>query len=159
MGYRDDFYIAANIIGYTGRPYPNPTVYFRRQLADGRYEFGHITQAHPVKENVGREEVRTEIDYTIGNEVIDNKTICVERVDGYIRHKSRNAFVDTIANPPRALDQALINAAIRNFATVKPLANMSRVEQDRAFGVKYIGKDMVDDMVWDINNNDRMPVG
>ena len=70
MAYRGDFYAPGNIIGYTGEISFNPTVYFLNGNS-----FGHITQNHPCKENIGREGVQTEIGYTIGNE----GGTCVER--------------------------------------------------------------------------------
>ena len=49
MGYRDDFFIASNIVGYTGDLQDNPTVYFETDE-----EQAHITQAHKKADNVGR---------------------------------------------------------------------------------------------------------
>jgi hypothetical protein len=66
MGYRDDFYVVRNIIGYTGRisfDLP-PTIYFydcTRKL------LGHITQYHPNYENIGRQKVIVAIGYLIFN--------------------------------------------------------------------------------------------
>jgi hypothetical protein len=79
MGYRDDFYTAKNIIGYTGNLNDNPTVYFANADAldptldqvDGMdkivWEYGHITQAHPRADNVGRERVFASYSYNIFN--------------------------------------------------------------------------------------------
>ncbi len=64
MGYRDDFYTADNIIGYTGDINNNPTVYFRSEK-DGEVTFGRITQEHKDDFNVGREEVRKAKDYDL----------------------------------------------------------------------------------------------
>lgn len=50
--YRPDFYVRENIIGYTGALHESPTVYFKSDK-----EFGHITQAHGKRDNVGREVV------------------------------------------------------------------------------------------------------
>ncbi|MDD7805561.1 MAG: hypothetical protein PUP46_08390, partial [Endozoicomonas sp. (ex Botrylloides leachii)] len=63
-GYREDFYIKDNIIGYTGFIMDSPTVYFYNSHS---YEFGHITQNHVVKKNIGKELVRRGRDYMIFN--------------------------------------------------------------------------------------------
>ena len=62
MAYRADFYIPANIIGYTGVLKKNPTVYFLSST-----EYGHITQVHDAWENAGREEVHPNNSYEFGN--------------------------------------------------------------------------------------------
>jgi hypothetical protein len=82
MGYRDDFYAKENIIGYTGDLTNKPgevTVYFadaggrnpRTVTVEGRQKvlisFGHITQVHGTKGNVGREEVHVAFSYHIFN--------------------------------------------------------------------------------------------
>ncbi len=56
-GYRDDFYVPENIIGYTGELGKSATVYFEKQEGD-TITFGRITQDHLNKENEGREMVR-----------------------------------------------------------------------------------------------------
>lgn len=55
-GYRPDVYCVENIIGYTGSIHQNPTVYFLSST-----DFGHITQSHPDKWNIGREPVQSRI--------------------------------------------------------------------------------------------------
>ncbi len=92
MCYRDDFYKASNIIGYTG-DYSNPdhvTVYFQ-----SGEEFGRITQYYPENEaNVGRSVVRSCKDYKIYNEHNDqNDYHAIEFYDKKVRHTSRNPFV------------------------------------------------------------------
>ncbi len=52
MAYRADFYSPENIIGFTGSLHNNPTVYFQTDT-----EFGHITQSHDIRFNIGREPV------------------------------------------------------------------------------------------------------
>ena len=66
MGYSDDFYTAANVVGYTGDINNNPTFYFMTEK-DGMKTFGHITQAHGLSSNVGREEVKSARDYELKN--------------------------------------------------------------------------------------------
>ncbi len=66
MGYRDDFYIKENIIGYTGSilfALP-PTIYFYDCT---RKFLGHITQLHEISANIGREKVFYAEDYLIFN--------------------------------------------------------------------------------------------
>ncbi len=91
MGYRDDFYVAENIIGYTGDVGSNPSVYFRSGS-----EWGRITQDHDKKTNIGRAFVRDTMPYTIVNEtrVIkgEQKEVSVEYVNGEEHHVSRNKF-------------------------------------------------------------------
>jgi len=48
MGYRDDFYRTANIIGYSGQIDSFPSVYFQSSS-----EYGHITQMHFYPQNDG----------------------------------------------------------------------------------------------------------
>lgn len=64
MGYRDGFYTADNIIGYTGRLHGHPSVYFF-DLAN--FGYGHITMAHGDPTNVGREEYQEDQNYLIEN--------------------------------------------------------------------------------------------
>ena len=63
-GYRDDFYVPDNIIGYTGELGNNPTIYFEKR-ENGEVTFGRITQEHGDPKNKGRELVRmrSESDY------------------------------------------------------------------------------------------------
>lgn len=63
MGHRDDFYIAANIIGITGPVNRLPSVYFK----NAKGEYGHITQVHEASFNWGRTEVKTDKGWTITN--------------------------------------------------------------------------------------------
>ena len=49
MGYRDDFYTFENFVGYTGKLYGSPTLYFQDMMYHGR-----ITIEHPHGDNVGR---------------------------------------------------------------------------------------------------------
>jgi hypothetical protein len=87
MGYRDDFYKAENMIGYSGDLHSFPTVYFQ----SGR-EFGHITQEHGNSQNVGRGTVRSDATYSIGNETVDGSLRLVEKRSGKIFHKSRSTL-------------------------------------------------------------------
>jgi hypothetical protein len=88
MGYRDDFYIVANVIGYTGSISDNPTVYF-----ESNAEYGRITQAHDNADNIGRNKVRSNEGHSLANETLDGKYRAVERVGGKVTHKSRSVFV------------------------------------------------------------------
>ena len=110
MGYRDDFYMVQNIIGYSGNLQDFPTVYFVKGN-----EYGHITQKHGDSQNVGRMEVYSSPDYWIGNEMVGNTLKLVEKVKGQIFHESRSTLtrVDTIAPANRdtvaVLAQAIYN--------------------------------------------------
>ncbi len=108
--YEDDFYKKENIIGYTGDPNVQPTVYFR----EGD-RFGRITQAHANPANVGRNLVRDFEDYRIENTGRDGKA--QEFYDAGIRHTSRNPFV------PVEQGSAIIEelaTAINHFPAIKP---------------------------------------
>lgn len=96
MGYRDDFYCADNILGYTGdisKP-TTVTVYFadaggvnpKLQTVNGAQKvvvsFGHITQVHDIAANVGREAVREAYSYSICNVMYEGKECAQECVYG-----------------------------------------------------------------------------
>ena len=87
MGYRDDFYMVQNIIGYTGKLNDFPTVYFIK--GD---EYGHITQKHGDSQNVGRMEVMKSKNYSIGNETVHGALKLVEKENGEIFHESRSTL-------------------------------------------------------------------
>ncbi len=82
MGYMDRLYRSENIIGYTGDLQNNPTVYFFSPSSDVNgqpktklvgqnnqilFLNGHITQAHDIANNVGREKVVESWSYSIMN--------------------------------------------------------------------------------------------
>jgi hypothetical protein len=97
MGYRDDFYIAENIIGYTGKIGKSPTVYFKCGQ-----ESGHITQYHENDANLGREQVLSDPQYKYGNKFFSdfNETVLFEEWPKHgIIHRSRNllTFRDKIS--------------------------------------------------------------
>lgn len=110
MGYRDDFYMVQNIIGYSGTLHDFPTVYF--QKGD---EYGHITQKHADPQNVGRMEVYKSAGYWIGNEMVGSTLKLVEKVNGKIFHESRSTLtrVDTI-DPNNRETVALLAQSIYN---------------------------------------------
>jgi hypothetical protein len=110
MGYRDDFYMVQNIIGYSGNLNDFPTVYF--QKGD---EYGHITQKHPDSQNVGRMEVYKSAGYWIGNEMVGSTLKLVEKVNGKIFHESRSTLtkVDTF-DPSNRDTVALLAQSIYN---------------------------------------------
>ncbi len=110
MGYRDDFYISGNIIGYTGAIGSDPTVYFLR----GK-EFGRITQDHPNRDNIGRNIVRTHGDYSITNDVTTGHA--VEFYNTKIRHRSRNPFMPI--EKVKFMDQVELVKAIARFPNAK----------------------------------------
>ena len=92
MGYRDDFYIVENIVGYTGKLGKSPTVYFKK--GD---ETGHITQYHELDSNVGREEVLSDPGYRYDGTMYDDinkKNVLYEEWPKYrIEHWSRNPLI------------------------------------------------------------------
>ncbi len=129
MGYRDDFYIPDNIIGYSGSAALNPTVYFKYQCF-----FGRITQYYPEPDNLGRSLVRFAHDHCIVNysRAITNQDILkrlhpntikfgnmFEFYNGAVTHCSRNAFVP-IKNQNTML-RSHLSTAIHAFPTIKKL--------------------------------------
>jgi hypothetical protein len=115
MGYEDGFYIRQYIYGYTGSITSNPTVYFRNGNT-----FGHITQAHGIKENVGRETKRVAQTYEIIN-VGDNAQ---EMVNGRNIHTSRNQFISAAGLKPAEL--FLLSLAISRFTEEKTFCQIQR---------------------------------
>jgi hypothetical protein len=91
MGYRDDFYVVDNIVGYTGDIKKDPTVYF-----ESGEEYGHITQWHEYDWNIGREYVCSLEGYNAGNtnEGTD-KVRLQESLGTDIIHVSRNQLIST----------------------------------------------------------------
>ncbi|WP_330924919.1 hypothetical protein [Candidatus Sororendozoicomonas aggregata] len=133
MGYRDDFYIPENIIGYTGSAALNPTVYFEHQCF-----FGLITQHHPWPENIGRAFLGFSDDYYLRNyskEITDPAIVSklvklggpeaiehgwmFEFYDGRVMHVSRSPFVP-IKNRNTML-RSCLSMAIHAFPKMKIL--------------------------------------
>jgi hypothetical protein len=112
MGYRDDFYISENIIGYTGSLGDRPTVYFQHGN-----EFGRITQHHPNPGNVGRNVVRKQDDYDIANYINRGAIRAEEKWDGKTRHKSRNPF---FGKKVTNFERSRLAIAIVRFPNLKP---------------------------------------
>ncbi len=129
MGYRDDFYITDNIIGYTGNAMLHPTVYFKHQCFSG-----HITQKHRNPENIGRSIVLCANDYYITNysktitdqAILDRLTPKIiengymfEFYHGRVRHRSRGIFT-SIQDLDTTLKSQLF-IAIHGFPRIKIL--------------------------------------
>ncbi len=131
MAYRDDFYIAANIVGYTGQLNNNPTVYFSKQLADGIL-YGHITQHHNIADNIGREKLNSHPQYVIQNEN-HNGMRAVEKRGNNIFHYSRSLFVPMAGL--NAGQQALLTQAIANFQDMKKYHSLSFDEIVARYGL------------------------
>ena len=141
MGYRDDFYIKDNILGYTGDLNDIKfTVYFadagrmnpRTVEVNGKQQvlvsFGRITQDHPNKDNVGRGAVHECYSYSISNEGNQAKECVYGRRElGNIGmrqkggegehlsfHTSRNRFESVTAG-----NIGVLREAIERFKTAK----------------------------------------
>ena len=104
--YEDDFYVKANITGYTGNLNINPTVYFK-----SGNKFGRITQDHPNKDNIGRNVVRTVLDYTIRN----RNGHAEEYYNGAVRHRSRGEYREA-----SEYEKGVLATAIELFPNKKP---------------------------------------
>ncbi len=126
MGYRDDFYIVENIVGYTGNLHQNPTVYF--YIGGATSTFGHITQAHTLDENVGREKVITDDEYVAGNITRQGHTFFFEEwSDG--QHPSRTPMVFRAqfgANDINVLAQAIRNPDCTHLKKVTHMSNTDK---------------------------------
>ncbi len=126
MTYRADFYIEQNIIGYTGNIEDHPTVYFKTGPAHGPNEYGHITQAHQIGPNIGREEVRRSAHYEMRAGANGN----LEEWDaGRLIHPSRNPFISIANLDHRA--KYLLSCAIPSFKEKKQWGDYTQVQQDQ----------------------------
>jgi len=125
MSYRGDFYIPQNIIGYTGNISNNPTVYFQNGTS-----YGHITQVHDIRQNVGREEVRQAQDYAIRNV---NGT-AQEWAGGHCFHNSRNAFISEA--DLGSVAKCILSLAIANHKEKKQWSDLNDRQQDLVFDGK-----------------------
>jgi hypothetical protein len=126
MTYRADFYIPENIIGYTGNIDNNPTVYFRKV-----YQFGHITQAHGVGHNEGREAVDFARDYEIKNV----NGVCHEFKGGACFHESRNRFISIVGL--NAGSKYKLSLAIPKFKLKKQWGDLSYEDQDKVLNGRW----------------------
>lgn len=124
MPYRDNLYQKENIIGYTGDPNNNPTVYFKQENKNknGTVEsvtFGHITQDHGLYFNIGREEAGVAETYEIKNDGKLNEQgqkTAQEYANGVMFHPSRNAFTDVSKNDKM---KEHLSDSIEKFAEIK----------------------------------------
>ena len=145
MGYRDDFYVKENIIGWTGDINGDAfTVYFAD--CDGSpprtvriagvdqivVQFGHITQKHDCPYNIGREEVGECFSYSIfnggGNGAMIESALGkkgmgklkrgerLEDRDHKVFHDSRSAF-----NPVSSGSVERLAAVINKFKNIKTM--------------------------------------
>ena len=128
MGYKDEFYIRPNIIGYTGTPQNNPTVYF-----DDGIHYGSITQHHEDPNAVGRTNLRLSAEHHLlnytpnmedgyvisfpGMERAREVGAMLELKSGQVTHISRNPFV-----PVKQADtqlMAILTMSIERFKNLK----------------------------------------
>lgn len=134
MGYRDDFYVQKNIIGYTGTLRDNPTVYFF--VGGASKTFGHITQVHSVAENVGRETVITDSTYKCGN-LVDADGEYFYEVWSTGQHPSRNKMI--WRNEFGTDDLALLAQSIKNCPDEKKLGRLAIQDREEAIRQGYGG--------------------
>jgi len=126
MAYRDDFYCAENILGYSGSLHEFPTVYFLTSK-----EYGHITQEHGYGQNVGRQQVEDAAGYTIGNEPVNGTPKLLEKVNGRVFHESRTTLTKVTKSDADAF--AVCSQAIWKYQDEKYISNFSKdVRQDIA---------------------------
>jgi len=132
MGYRDDFYVAANVIGYSGTLRDFPSVYFQSGT-----EYGHITQKHDISQNVGRGTVRPSKGYSIGNMKDKNGTLrLVEAMNGKIMHVSRSTL--TPVSSMSGDDKAVLYQAIYNYPNEKLIDGYSDNDLDLIDGARDV---------------------
>ena len=138
MAYRADFYRPENIIGYTGAIDLRPTVYFLTGPPSGPNEYGHITQFHTLRSNLGRERVRKSSRYEMRQNA---GTGNLEEWDGGQRfHTSRSKFISS--NGLSADKLALLAEAIGRFPDQKTWGNLSGAER------KALIKDLAEHEEW-----------
>ena len=130
MSYRDDFYIPRNIIGYTGNINNNPTVYFQNGAS-----YGHITQAHDIRQNIGREEVCQAQDYRIFNNVHGTAE---EWAGGRCIHPSRNAFTSVAGLGLGSVKMLKLSLAISNHKEKKQWGDLTQIQQNLVFDGKIL---------------------
>jgi len=126
--YRADFYKPENIIGYTGRIDDNPTVYFMTGPPHGPNEYGHITQAHQIGPNEGRESVRRSAHYEIRAGADGNLE---EWDNGRLVHPSRNPFVPIAGLSMKS--RYLLSCSIARFVLKKRIDRFSEQQIDELF--------------------------
>lgn len=113
MGYRDDFFVVDNIVGYTGKLHDLPTVYFESEA-----EVSHITQQHDIKDNIGREAVFSREGYHAGNtDEGGEKARLLELKGSNLIHESRNEMISVEGMPSK--DQSLLAQSIWSFQELK----------------------------------------
>src|SRR5688572_14701187 len=113
MGYRDDFFVVDNIIGYTGKLKDLTTVYF-----ESGGEASHITQQHDIKDNIGREVVFSLEGYGAANtDEGGDKARLLEWMGTRVIHESRNAMISV--EGLSANDQALLAQSIWKYTELK----------------------------------------
>ena len=119
-------YQPQNVTGFTGRLGHDPTVYYHSGDV-----FGHITQAHDIPENVGREMPISDPTYTATNTGPLGEL--EERSQGRVFHTSRNPLVG--ATPTTT--PSLVHAHTA-FPELKPLTDpkvyaavMKRIDRSR----------------------------
>ncbi len=128
MPYRADFYIPQNIIGYTGTISDEPTVYFQSGTA-----YGHITQKHDIRQNVGREGVKQAQDYRIFN---NSNGVAEEWANARRFHTSRNAFMS--ANGLGSVSLTILSLAIAKHKEMKQWSDMDRTERTKVLQGKIL---------------------
>ena len=116
MGYRDDFYVAENLIGHTGKVEDHPTVYFQKGE-----EYGHITQQHSDPDNIGWENVWKHAQYSISNRLYKGLFRAVEMEGDQVVHASRNLFVG-LSDISQAQKDVLLQS-ISRFTEKKKFVN------------------------------------
>ena len=153
MGYRDDFYIKKNIIGYTGTILSGslPSIYFYDPM---QYAFGCITQCYYMQENIGREPVLIDKDYLIFN----------LKGGGHIQQSALN-----LRTTPRVVSD-LLSEKIRRFKAefgntnldsmvecyCSDIRNVSR-HRFRTLGIGRIDDDVRENLSEAIKNNKYPP--
>ena len=106
--YGNELYKPENIVAYTGDIDKNPSVYFQINHDNGDITYGHITQDHKNKFNIGKEEVRTSDSYEFKNEMVYNEETKLNELrsfeydqnvkQGTHFHRSRNPHIKVDPN-------------------------------------------------------------
>jgi hypothetical protein len=135
MGYKDDFYVKTNIIGWTGDINGKAfSVYFAdcggsppktvrvANVDQVVVQFGHITQKHDCPYNIGREEVDECFSYSITNGGKGGTmNECVIGEVGLEKLKSGKGITDKdhdVIHPSRSPFNSVTNGSIDRLAAV-----------------------------------------
>ncbi len=116
MAYGEELYNEKHVIGYTGELGQNPTFYFKRDLGGGKISFGHITQHHRLKSNIGREEIieKNSKRYEIKNDGVLYRTDTDDSKTIEENYKNKEAILKNCTLSKEKNENVTMGDSIRN---------------------------------------------